>query len=171
MYAYALKSIAQPDQAQNLVQETLLSALQNRAHFQGKSSEQTWLIGILKHKIADYLRLTYREVPASQLVEADMHVEQFFDNADYGHLAKAPGNWQFNPAALLENKEFWQLFQDCMGRLPDKAAQAFRLRKLEAMQSEEICKILGVSSTNLWVLLYRARLQLRQCLEQNWFKQ
>jgi len=170
LFSFTLKFISQTDVAQNLVQETFLAALQNRGGFKGNSSEKTWLIGILKNKITDHLRLKYREIPASQIVEENMHVEDFFDNADYGHLKKKPGDWEFNPAALIENKEFWTAFNHCLEKLPEKTAQAFSFREMDAMDSEEICKILGVSSTNLWVLLHRARLQLRQCLEINWFE-
>ena len=170
LFSFALKFISKPDQAQNLVQETFLAALKNKAGFKGNSTEKTWLLGILKHKITDSLRLKYREIPASQLVEENMHVEQFFDNADYGHLKKKQGNWEFNPSALIENKEFWGTFNDCLEKLPEKTAQAFSLREIDAMDSKEICKVLGISSTNLWTLLHRARLQLRQCLEMNWFE-
>jgi len=170
LFSFALKFISQTDQAQNLVQETFLAALKNRSGFKGNSSEKTWLLGILKHKITDQLRLKYKEVPASQLVEADTHIEDFFDNADYGHLKKKPGDWAFNPSDLIENKEFWRSYNDCLEKLPEKTAQAFSLREIEDMDSKEICKVLGVSSTNLWVLLHRARLQLRQCLETNWFE-
>jgi len=170
LFSYALKFIPQTDVAQNLVQETFLAALQNRAGFKGNSSEKTWLIGILKNKITDHLRLKYRETPASQLVEDNIHVEDFFDNADFGHLKKKPGNWEFNPSALVENKEFWGHYNDCLEKLPEKTAQAFSLREIDAMDSKEVCKVLSITSTNLWVLLHRARLQLRQCLETNWFE-
>ncbi len=170
MYAFALKFISQTDQAQNLVQEALLAAFEGRTSFKGNSSEKTWLLGILKHKITDHLRLKYKETPASQLVAEDMHIEQFFDEAAYGHLAKEPGHWEFNPAALIENTEFWSAFNDCLNKLPEKTAQAFSLRELDAMDTKEICKVLGILPTNLWVLLHRARLQLRQCLERNWFE-
>jgi RNA polymerase sigma factor (sigma-70 family) len=82
LFSFTLKFISQTDVAQNLVQETFLAALQNRSSFKGNSSEKTWLIGILKNKITDHLRLKYREVPASQIVEENMHIEDFFDNAD-----------------------------------------------------------------------------------------
>ena len=171
LFSFALKFISQRDQAQNLVQETFLAALKNQAGFKGSSSEKTWLIGILKNKITDHLRLKYKEIPASQLVEENMQIDAFFDNNDFGHLKKQPGHWEFAPCALIENKEFWQAFNACIGKLPEKTAQAFSLRELDAMDSGEICKVLGVSSTNLWVLLHRARLQLRQCLEINWFEE
>ena len=169
LYCYALKFIPNDDTAQNLVQETFLAGLKNRASFSGKSAEKTWLIGILKNKISDHLRAKYREIPVSQLIEEDKTIDGFFDSQS-GHLSQEPKSWEFNPTLLLENKEFWKIFNDCLSRLPAKTAQAFSLREIEGMDSKEICKVLGISSTNLWVTLHRARLQLRQCLETNWFE-
>lgn len=168
LYCYALKFIRQEDTAQNLLQETFLAALKNRHTFSGKSSEKTWLIGILKNKITDHLRAKYKEVPVSQLIDDDKTIEGFFDSQS-GHLAQEPKAWEFNPGTLIENKEFWNAFNDCLSHLPEKTSQAFALREIENMDSTEICKILRVSSTNLWVLLHRARIQLRACLEKNWF--
>lgn len=169
LFSYALKFILQPDVAQNLVQETFLAALKNQGSFEGKSSQKTWMIGILKNKITDHLRSKYKEVPASQLVADDADIASFFDSQS-GHLAQEPKAWALNPTKLLENKEFWNAFNDCLNRLPEKTSQAFALREIESMDSQEICKVLGISSTNLWVLLHRARIQLRQCLETNWFE-
>lgn len=169
LYCYALKFIPQTDIAQNLIQETFLAGLKGRASFAGKSSEKTWLIGILKNKITDHLRAKYKEVAASQLIDDEKTIEGFFDSQS-SHLAQEPKSWEFNPTILLENKEFWKSFNDCLSHLPEKTAQAFSLREIESMDSEEICKVLGISSTNFWVLMHRARIQLRQCLESNWFK-
>jgi len=168
LYSYALKFIPQIDAAQNLVQETFLAALKNQASFTGQSSQKTWMIGILKNKINDHLRAKYKEVPASQLINDDAAIEGFFDHQS-GHLAKEPQEWQLNPSILIENKEFWNTYDDCLSKLPEKTGQAFNLREIEQMSSSEICKVLGITPTNLWVLLHRARLHLRQCLETNWF--
>ena len=168
LYCYALKFIPNDDTAQNLVQETFLAALKNRHTFSGKSAEKTWLIGILKNKITDHLRAKYKEVPVSQLIDEEKTIEGFFDSQS-GHLAQEPKAWEFNPTVLMENKEFWGTFNDCLSHLPEKTAQAFSLREIEAIDSKEICKVLNISATNLWVLLHRARIQLRACLEKNWF--
>ena len=168
LYCYALKFIPNDENAQNLIQETFLAALKNRGTFSGKSAEKTWLIGILKNKIFDHLRAKYREVPVSQLMDDEGTIDGFFDNQ--GHLAHEPKAWEFNPTVLLENKEFWTTFQNCLARLPAKTGQAFSLREIEGVDSKEICKVLGISPTNLWVALHRARIQLRQCLEQHWFE-
>ena len=167
LYSYALKFIPHGDIAENLVQETFLSALQGSKGFKGKADFKSWLIGILKNKISDHLRLKYKEIPVSQMVDEDTPIEQFFDTVS-GHLAKEPQNWDLKPDQILENEEFWRIYNDCLSRLPEKTAQAFSFREIEAMDSKEICKVLKIAPTNLWVLLHRARVQLRQCLEINW---
>lgn len=169
LFSYALKFIPNKEAARNLLQETFLAALKNRQTFSGQSKVKTWLIGILKNKIIDHLRAKYREVPVSQLVDDEQSIQGFFDSQS-GHLSHEPKSWALNPALLMENKEFWGIFNDCLGRLPERTAQAFSLREIEGMDSQEICKALGITSTNLWVALHRARLQLRECLEKKWFK-
>jgi len=169
LYAYALKMIPHPDQAENLIQETFLAALKSKDSFKGNSSEKTWLIGILRHKITDHLRLKYREVPVSSLTPEDVSIDSFFDQVNET-LKKNPGSWDFQPDQLLKKEEFWRTFEECLKRLPPKTAEAFSLSEMEQMNSKEICKVLNVSSTNLWSLLHRARVQLRQCLQMNWFE-
>lgn len=168
LYRFALSRIRNPDLAENVVQETLLAALQSRESFSGRSSERTWLIGILKHKIIDHYRKNYREIPETDLQVDEEAVNSFFDQAE--HPLKYPSNWIPNPRELYGQKEFWLVLENCLKRLPQATADAFSMREIDKMKSEEICKILGISSTNLWVMLYRARLQLRGCLEQNWFE-
>jgi len=169
LYAYALKMIPHPDQAENLIQETFLAALKSKNSFKGISSEKTWLIGILRHKITDLLRSKYREVPVSSLAPEDVSVDSFFDHANET-LKKNPGSWDFQPDQLLNKEEFWRAFEECLKRLPTRTAEAFSLSEMEKMNSREICKVLNVTATNLWSLLHRARVQLRQCLQINWFE-
>lgn len=169
LYAYALKMIPQPDQAENLLQETFLAALKSKDTFKGNSTEKTWLMGILRHKITDYLRVKYKEVPVSSLVPEDVNIESFFDQVNET-LKKAPGSWEIHPDQLIEKEEFWKAFENCLKRLPPKTAEAFSLSEMEEMPSKEICKVLNVTATNLWSLLHRARVQLRQCLQINWFE-
>ncbi len=168
LYAYALKMIPDAHQAENLVQETFLAALKAQASFKGNSSEQTWLVGILRHKITDTLRSKYREVPASSLAPQDSSTDSFFDQIN-GTLRTAPGSWNVQPDDLLNHNEFWQTFEDCLKHLPTKTSAAFSLSEVDQMKSKEICKVLNITPTNLWSLLHRARVQLRQCLQINWF--
>lgn len=169
LYAYAIKIIPDSHQAENLLQETFLAALKSKDSFKGNSSEKTWLIAILRHKITDHLRTKYREVPASSLVPEDAGTDAFFDQVN-GALKKNPGSWDIQPDQLLNKEEFWRAFEECLKRLPSKTAEAFSLSEMEEMNSKEICKVLSVTPTNLWSLLHRARVQLRQCLQINWFE-
>ena len=169
LYRFALGRLRNSELAENLVQETFLAALQSYQRFMGKSTERTWLVGILKHKMMDHFRRKYREISVTDL-EADENaaINEFFDQTE--HLKKQPANWQPLPRQLLENGEFWTALEQCLGKLSTSCAQAFSLREIDGLASKEVCKVLGIASTNLWVLLHRARLQLRQCLEIHWFE-
>ncbi len=167
LYHFALGRLRNITDAENVVQETFLAALKARNTFSGKSTERTWLIGILKHKIIDVMRKSYREKPVIDLQNNEEVINQAFDHA--GHPKKNLAHWIPKPDKLLENKEFWSVFHKCSEKLPKTAGDAFLLREIEKTDSKEICKILGITSSNLWVLLHRARLQLRECLEINWF--
>jgi RNA polymerase sigma-70 factor (TIGR02943 family) len=167
LYRFALTRLSQREAAEDVVQETFLAALAGKKRFAGASSERTWLIGILKRKIADYLRRKSRERPASDFEPDDGWIDQLFDAR--GNWTKKPGVWPSDPVAALENKEFLSIFYRCLSKLPQRLAGAFTLRALEGMAGDEVCKVLDVSANNLWVMLHRARLQLSRCLEINWF--
>ena len=167
LYNFALGRLRDHQDSENVVQETFLAALSAAKNFSGKSSERTWLTGILKHKIIDYMRKKYREKPVSDLQNDQDNTNQFFDHKD--HHIKKPSGWLPNPKELLEKKEFWEVFQNCQTKLPQTANDAFTLREVEKMDGKEICEILNITRANFWVLLHRARLQLRECLEKNWF--
>lgn len=168
LYRYALSRMRNPHEAENAVQETFLAALDARHQFSGRSTERTWLVGILKHKIIDQIRRTYREKPVSALQENEETVNSFFDYV--GHPKKFPSQWTPEPKQLLENKEFWKTLRTCLQKLPRLNMDAFLLREIEDMQSDLICKILNITPSNLWVIMHRTRLQLRECLEANWFE-
>jgi RNA polymerase sigma-70 factor (ECF subfamily) len=155
-----------------LVQETFLAALKGKKSFSGRSSERTWMVGILKHKIIDHYRKDFREKPVTDLqslqFEEEQTVDQFYDAMD--NPRKYPKDWMPDQEAVLNSKEFWSILHGCMDKLPKTTSAAFAMRELDDMDTPEICKELGISSTNLWVMLHRARLQLRECLERNWFE-
>ena len=154
--------------AEDAVQETLLAAIEGAARFSGKSSLRTWLTGILKHKIIDHLRRNSREQPLSSgddAAEADA-VDALF--AGDGHWRDFSADWG-NPDAALENRRFWAALELCVQRLPARTARVFMMREVMEMPNEEICKALDITATNCWVLLHRARLTLRECLELQWF--
>ena len=165
---YALLQLRDPDLAQDVVQETLLAALEGRARFSGKSSHQTWLTGILKHKIIDVIRRKSREQPLTaddEESEADAIDAMFKDD---GHWRQFPASWG-NPEKSLENKKFWAVFEMCSQLMPARTARAFMMREVMELTTEEICKELAITPTHLWVMLHRARLSLRECLEIKWF--
>jgi RNA polymerase sigma-70 factor (ECF subfamily) len=158
------------DQAEDVVQETLLAALEARDKFAGRSSIKTWLTGILKHKIIDAIRKKAREPSVASLeIEADVEdLDVFFNSNDHDHWETKPADWR-NPERDLEQKQFLDMMDFCLEKLPPNTARVFMLREVMELESDEICQELKITSTNLWVILYRARMLLRKCLEQNWF--
>ena len=166
LYRYALARVRDTHQAEDLVQETLIAAIQSDS-FSGKSAPRTWLTGILKHKIIDLMRRQVREQPLDheEALPDDPGMDEFF--ADDGHWEEKPGFWSV-PEDELEQKQFFIILQQCMDRLPKKLAQIFLMREVHESDNEEICKELEISATNAWVMLYRARMGLRKCLELNW---
>ena len=173
LFRYAKFRVREAAVAEDIVQETLLAALQAYHNFAGRGSVRTWLVGILKHKITDYYRRVSRETPASQLEGEWLEHNEFFrDSGEWAHHWRpdqAPVDWGTNPAELLQQGEFWEVFNGCLSPLPPRVASAFTLREVDGLTSEEICASLGISPNNLWVMLHRARLHLRRCLELNWF--
>lgn len=168
LYRFALARLRDPHQAEDAVQETLLAAIQNQT-FKGKSAPRTWLTGILKHKIIDLMRRQMREQPLEHdgdFLQEEAGMDDFFDDND-GHWNDKPQNWG-EPQGLLEQKQFLSILQQCMDRLPPKLASLFMMREVHESDNEEICKELDISSTNAWVMLYRARMGLRKCLELHW---
>ena len=171
LFRYAILQLRDPRVAEEVVQETFVSALQAKDRFEGRSTERSWLIGILKHKIIDHIRKSYRERPVENLDVLQDEVENLFDDAGHWKKDQMPGQWGVNAKSLLEQKEFWEILRGCLSNLPQRAADAFSLREIEEMKSDQVCKVLNITPTNLWVLLHRARIQLRRCLELKWFNQ
>lgn len=166
---FALLQLRNPAAAEDAVQETLLAAIESRSRFSGRSSLRTWLTGILKHKIIDHLRRSGREQPLAgaddERSEAEA-IDALF--AADGHWRDYPSDWG-NPAATLENDRFWAAFELCLRRLPERTGRVFTMREVMEMPTEEICQELGITPTNCWVMLHRARLTLRECLQLTWF--
>ncbi|TAN52268.1 MAG: sigma-70 family RNA polymerase sigma factor [Methylococcaceae bacterium] len=173
LYRYALLSVRDETLAEDLVQETLLAAFKGRQSFDGRAAERTWLTGILKHKILDQLRRQYREAPLQDDAGAEVEEEGYGMNdvfTDEGRWVSRPSAWN-DPAKATENAYFWEALHGCIERLAPKQRQLFVLRELHGNSNEEICNEMGISMTNAGVMLYRARMSLRQCLELNWFGQ
>jgi RNA polymerase sigma-70 factor (TIGR02943 family) len=165
---YATLQLRDPALAEDVVQETLLAAFNSPSRFSGKSAYKTWLVGILKHKIVDVVRKRSRDQSlfAAEETPEPETAEEYF--AADGHWREFPSKWG-NPEQSLEDKRFWEVFERCLEAMPARAARAFMMREFMELTSDEICKELAITPTNLWVLLHRARLSLRGCLEAKWF--
>jgi RNA polymerase sigma-70 factor (ECF subfamily) len=157
------------ESAEDAVQETLLAALAARDGFSGRSSLKTWLTGILKHKVVDAIRRRQREPRATASFEEELDLD------DFDALFRSNGAWDAPPAdwgdpvAALDRREFFDVVDFCLDKLPPNTGRVFMMREVMELETEEICKELRITANNLWVILYRARVSLRQCLEQNWF--
>src|SRR5581483_3369081 len=170
LYRFALLRLRDPKSAEEIVQETFLAALQARDRFLGQSSERSWLIGILKHKIIDYFRKISRERSVEEIDKIDEEIEGLFDeNGHWKRDETGPCEWAADPELILERKEFWSAMERCLSKLPGRMASAFSLREIDDIDSREVCETLAISASNLWVLLHRARMQLRRCLEVHFF--
>jgi len=159
---YASLQLRDAQAAEDAVQDTLLAALAGESGFGQRASLRTWLTGILKHKIIDAIRRTSREAPAAGEDEFDA----LFD--ERGHWIEMPGAWS-DPDASLDQKRFFAALELCLSRLPVKTAQTFLMREHMGLETDEICKELAITATHCWVLLYRARMSLRECLTKEWF--
>jgi RNA polymerase sigma-70 factor (ECF subfamily) len=164
LFRYARRRLMSAELAEDAVQDTLLAALKGRLGFQGASSERTWLTGILKHKVVDIIRQQAREVtaPGGEGEDDPQDWEALFDET--GHWAQPIGEWK-TPETELEASRIRQAVQDCIDGLKPKLARIFALRELTGLATEDICKELNISATNAWVMLHRAKLFLRECLE------
>ena len=159
---YASLQLRDTQAAEDAVQETLLAALAGEQGFGQRASLRTWLTGILKHKIIDAIRRTSREAPAAGEDEFDALFDQ------RGHWIEMPGAWS-DPDASLDQTRFFAALELCLSRLPGKTAQTFMMREHMGLETDEICKELAITPTHCWVLLYRARMSLRECLTKEWF--
>jgi RNA polymerase sigma-70 factor, ECF subfamily len=167
LYRFALARLRDQHQAEDAVQETMLAAIKSNS-FEGESSARTWLTGILKHKIIDLQRKQIREQPISALVDldaSDTSMDDFFDES--GHWLDKPQTLEM-PENALQQKQFLSILNACMDKLPAKLAAIFIMRDVHEADNENICKELNITATNAWVMLYRARMGLRKCLEIHW---
>jgi RNA polymerase sigma-70 factor (ECF subfamily) len=172
LYNYAFSRLRDKATSEDVVQETYLAAFKSKSSFAGDSSLRTWLLGILRHKIADHLRRSFRQSKLDKELDVSSDLERVFrDRGKWtGHwlLERIPEKWSESPADILEKKEFWEILDSCLKKLPIRLHSVFVLYQLEEQSTEDICQELNITPTNLWTMLYRARLRLRRCLELNW---
>lgn len=165
LFRYALGRLGRRDLAEDVVQETFLAALAAGGRFQGRSSARTWLVAILRRKVADRMRRGAESGPRKP-AGPDVPAPSFFDVA--GDWLRPPSRWE-EPGRAIESEELRAALDDCLGRLPPHLAEPFLLRERDEMDVEQVRSALSLSAGNLRVRLHRARLLLRECLERNWF--
>lgn len=167
LFRYALSRLRDEHAAEELVQDALLTALAARGRFRGESSELTWLTGILRFKILEHLRRRARELPLGQ--DEDGREDSLFEEDGHWRRTQAPRAWDGDPVRLAESAEFQAALRSCLDALPSPAAAAFTLREMEGVGHRETALAIGVTPERVAVLLYRARLRLRRCLERSHF--
>jgi RNA polymerase sigma-70 factor (ECF subfamily) len=169
LFRYALSRIRDERAAEDLIQDTLVTAFKARDKFQGNSTELTWMIGILRNKIFEHLRRQAREVPLDVSEEGDEREDASFDGTGHWSSAAAPADWGGEPHRTAESAEFSAALKSCLDALTPNVARAFVLREMEGVEHRECAQAMGVPPGRLAVLLYRARMRLRRCLEKNHF--
>jgi len=167
LYRYALARVNDGETARDLVQDTFLSAWKNSGAYKGEASEKNWLFAILKNKIIDYYRKASTRLTKS--FSAVSEKDDYFD--DNGHWIKESyaKDWGVDYNSKIESKEFYDVLGKCKSGLKEIQNMVFSMKYLDGMESEEICKELNITASNYWVILHRAKVQLRGCLEKNWF--
>ena len=168
LYRYAALRLRDTNGAEEVVQEAFLSALQHVDQYQGKGSERAWLLGILKRKVIDHVRARNRTTNLAE-DEGNELSDALFDRR--GNWSSAVQSTVCPPLDSLERQEFWRILQTCLDSIPTRQADVFVLREMNDISTDEICKDLGVTASNVWVLLYRARLQLSNCMKSRWYQE
>lgn len=169
MLKFAVLQLADPHLAEDAVQEALAGALKNARAFSGRAALKTWVFAILKHKIVDQLRQRITE--NNRLVypdSAETNDPDPFDDRGIWQADERPHAWR-DPEGSIEQQQFWRVFEACLEHLPTEQGRVFMMREFVELESHEICAAVGISVSNLHVILYRARLRLRACLEDTWF--
>ena len=171
MLKFAALQLADQALAEDAVQEALIGALKNAKAFNRHAALKTLVFAILKHKIADILRQRHRLVEASRLLQDDEDedsLNHLFDTRGHWQAEERPATWSA-PAEAVKNQQFWRVFEVCLSGLPENLARLFMMREFVELESAEICDALNLSTSNFHAMLYRARLRLRECLENHWF--
>lgn len=166
LFNYAISRVNNSDLAKDLVQETFFAGLKSAKNFQGKASERTWLVSILKRKIIDH----YRKIN-SKKGQAEVRMNFYNDGENEGNWLeeRVPQSWDNASEKSIETAELSEQIEACIENLPEKYAMVFRMKTIQEFATEDICKELEITASNLWVMIHRARTQLRKCMEDNWF--
>ena len=170
LYSYAIRRLPDAEAGKDIVQETFLAAWRNMDAFRGEASVKNWLFVILKRKIIDQYQKSV-SVPVIQAMVHQHDDRTFFDEDDHWRKGMYPGEWSADFSDPVAAREFYTVLSSCSKKLKDIQNTVFVMKYLDGLDSEEICKTLGITSSNYWVLLHRAKVQLRACLEKNWLQQ
>ncbi len=167
LYNYTITRVDNQEIAKDLVQETFLSGVKGKDSFRGQAAERTWLVSILKRKIIDY----YRKINSAK-GQKEVKMNFYEDGEQKGSWIeeRAPQAWGNDADHSIENSELKDALDRCIDNLPEKYRIVFMLKTVQRYETEEICNELDITPSNLWVIIHRARTQLRKCMEENWFK-
>jgi RNA polymerase sigma-70 factor (TIGR02943 family) len=166
LYSWAYHKVSDSELAKDLVQDTFLAAAEKIDGFKGESSPKTWLFSILNHKIIDYYR---RKINHPVSID-NQSLSTFFDENGYWISDKKPNDWHEEDQNLLDNNDFQEILNKCLDDLPENWNICVRLKYLSEKSGEEICQEMDIAPTNLWQIIHRAKVALRECVENNWFK-
>ena len=174
LYNFAYYRVNNQELAEDLVQDTFLSGIKGKNTYKGEASEKTWLVSILKNKIIDYYKKasTKNESPLQLNEEESPSYDYFFDKKKMGHWQNntSPKEWGDVSDSQTETKEFYKILENCLEKLPVKWKGIFSMSLLDDQDAKIVCKEFNLSSSNFWVIMHRAKLQVRECLEKNWIK-
>ncbi len=167
LYNYAITRVDGQDLAKDLVQETFFSGIKGKDNFRGQAAERTWLVSILKRKIIDH----YRKINSAK-GQKEVRMNFYDEGEKKGSWIEemVPQSWGNDAEREIENTELKDTLETCIQNLPEKYRIVFMLKTVQNYETEEICNELGITSSNLWVIIHRARVQLRNCMEENWFR-
>lgn len=165
LFNYTISRVNDPEIAKDLVQETFFAGIKSMKNFKGEANERTWLISILKRKIIDH----YRKIN-SKKGKAEVRMNYSNDSENEGDWLEERVADPFKQTADkdLENQELGITIHDCLEKLPEKQATIFKMKTIQNYDTEAICNEFGITASNLWVIIHRARTAMVDCLEKNW---
>jgi RNA polymerase sigma-70 factor (TIGR02943 family) len=172
LFSFCMFRVNNRETAEDLVQDTFVSAIRAKDAFLGQASEKTWLTAILKNKILDHYRRNDVLKNASDYLDETEHEfsSHFFDPANgHWHREAAPAAWSETADGDMHRREFESVLQNCIQKMPSRLVPIFIAKFIDDEGAEKICKVHGLSPSNYWVILHRAKLLIRSCLEKNWF--
>jgi RNA polymerase sigma-70 factor (TIGR02943 family) len=167
LYRYALQRLQDEELCKDIVQEVFLAAWRNLDGFKSEASVKNWLFVILKSKITDHYRKAHTRMEV-EAIQQEHNDQTFFDEDDHWRKGMYPKQWSVDFSNQVEAKEFQHVFRSCGRKLKKIQNMVFVMKYVDGLNSDEICKELELTSSNYWVLLHRAKVQLRACLEKNW---